>query len=196
MFDTVLIANRGEIALRILRACRDLGLETVAAHSEPDVGLRHVALADRAICIGPAPSAQSYLNIGEIVAAARLTGAAAIHPGYGFLAESAVFAEAVERAGLIALAVREGGLSLLPRTIRYIEDRRAEERRFTGGHAGFDADRDGEGAVLYERGGPLVGDRLLPQHRGNLDERILAAQPLIADHDVLQRVVERMADVQ
>jgi len=113
MFDTVLIANRGEIALRILRACRDLGLKTVAAHSEPDVGLRHVALADRAICIGPAPSTQSYLNIGEIVAAARLTGAGAIHPGYGFLAESAVFAEAVEQAGLTFIGPSSAAIRLM-----------------------------------------------------------------------------------
>lgn len=101
MFDTVLIANRGEIALRILRACRDLSLKTVAAHSEADASLRHVALADKAICIGPAASADSYLNITEIITAAQLTGAGAIHPGYGFLSENAAFAEAIENAGLV-----------------------------------------------------------------------------------------------
>ncbi len=100
MFDTVLIANRGEIALRILRACRDLGLKTVAVHSDVDADLRHVALADQSICIGPASSSASYLNGAEIVLAAQLTGAGAIHPGYGFLSENADFAASVEAAGL------------------------------------------------------------------------------------------------
>ncbi|HWU64894.1 MAG TPA: biotin carboxylase N-terminal domain-containing protein, partial [Ensifer sp.] len=101
MFDTVLIANRGEIALRILRACRSLGLKTVAIHSEADRDLRHVQLADKRLCIGPAPARESYLNIASILLAAKATGAGAIHPGYGFLSENAGFAEAVEKAGLV-----------------------------------------------------------------------------------------------
>ncbi|MHA7969572.1 acetyl-CoA carboxylase biotin carboxylase subunit [Rhizobium sp. CAU 1783] len=100
MFDSVLIANRGEIALRILRACRDLGLRTIAVHSDADADLRHVALADQTLCIGPAPAARSYLDKHEILLAAQLTGAGAIHPGYGFLSENADFAEMVERSGI------------------------------------------------------------------------------------------------
>ncbi|AGW94095.1 acetyl-CoA carboxylase biotin carboxylase subunit [Cupriavidus sp. DF5525] len=101
MFESVLIANRGEIALRVLRACRKLGIRTVAVHSEVDANLRHVALADQALCIGPAPAGRSYLDQNELLLAARLSGAEAIHPGYGFLSENADFAEAVENAGLV-----------------------------------------------------------------------------------------------
>ncbi|SCU75283.1 acetyl-CoA carboxylase, biotin carboxylase subunit [Cupriavidus necator] len=101
MFETVLIANRGEIALRVLRACRKLGIRTIAVHSDVDANLRHVALADQALCIGPAPAGRSYLDQNELLLAARLSGAEAIHPGYGFLSESADFAEAVERDGLV-----------------------------------------------------------------------------------------------
>lgn len=101
MFDTVLIANRGEIALRILRACRVLGLKVVAVHSEADAGLRHVQMADQALCIGAAPAKASYLGISQILLAAQLTGAQAVHPGYGFLSENAQFAQAVADAGLI-----------------------------------------------------------------------------------------------
>ncbi|MFM0091973.1 acetyl-CoA carboxylase biotin carboxylase subunit [Paraburkholderia sediminicola] len=100
MFDTVLIANRGEIALRVVRACKALGLKTVAVFSEADAELRHIALADQALCIGPAPSSKSYLRKSELILAARLTHAGAIHPGYGFLSENADFAEMVENAGL------------------------------------------------------------------------------------------------
>ena len=101
MLEKVVIANRGEIALRILRACRELGIKTVAVHSKADRDLMHVRLADEAVCIGPAASSQSYLNIPAIIAACEVTDATAIHPGYGFLAENADFAEQVERSGFI-----------------------------------------------------------------------------------------------
>lgn len=113
MFDTVLIANRGEIALRIHRACRKLGLKTVAAHSDADATLRHVALADQAVCIGAAPSPKSYLNQEEILLAAKVTGAGAIHPGYGFLSENASFAAAVENAGLVFIGPTSQSIRLM-----------------------------------------------------------------------------------
>ncbi|MDX1319202.1 MAG: biotin carboxylase N-terminal domain-containing protein, partial [Oceanospirillum sp.] len=99
MLDKVLIANRGEIALRILRACKELGIKTVAVHSAADRDLMHVRLADESVCIGPASSTDSYLNIPAIISAAEVTDAQGIHPGYGFLAENADFAEQVERCG-------------------------------------------------------------------------------------------------
>ncbi len=101
MLSKVVIANRGEIALRILRACRELGIKTVAVHSEADRDLKHVRLADESVCIGPAPSDQSYLNVPAIISAAEVTDAVAIHPGYGFLSENADFAERVEDSGFI-----------------------------------------------------------------------------------------------
>ncbi|MCO1730011.1 acetyl-CoA carboxylase biotin carboxylase subunit [Pseudomonas aeruginosa] len=99
MLEKVLIANRGEIALRILRACKELGIKTVAVHSTADRELMHLSRADESVCIGPAPATQSYLQIPAIIAAAEVTGATAIHPGYGFLAENADFAEQIERSG-------------------------------------------------------------------------------------------------
>ena len=101
MLEKVVIANRGEIALRILRACRELGIKTVAVHSDVDRELKHVKLADEAVCIGPAPSTESYLNIPAIISAAEVTDASAIHPGYGFLSENDDFAERVESSGFI-----------------------------------------------------------------------------------------------
>ncbi|MBA1445671.1 MAG: acetyl-CoA carboxylase biotin carboxylase subunit [Chromatiales bacterium] len=101
MIDKIVIANRGEIALRILRACKELGIKTVAVHSEPDRDLKHVLLADESVCIGPAPSAESYLNIPALISAAEVTDSMAIHPGYGFLSENADFAERVENSGFI-----------------------------------------------------------------------------------------------
>jgi acetyl-CoA carboxylase biotin carboxylase subunit len=99
MLDKVVIANRGEIALRILRACKEMGIKTVAVHSQADSDLMHVRLADESVCIGPAPSIKSYLNIPAIISAAEVTDAVAIHPGYGFLAENADFAEQVQKSG-------------------------------------------------------------------------------------------------
>jgi acetyl-CoA carboxylase biotin carboxylase subunit len=101
MLKKVLIANRGEIALRILRACKELGIQTVAVHSKVDASLKHVKLADEAVCIGPNPSPQSYLNVPAIISAMEITGAEGVHPGYGFLAENADFAEQVENSGFV-----------------------------------------------------------------------------------------------
>ncbi len=100
MFEKILIANRGEIALRVHRACKEMGISTVAVHSEADTGAMWVRLADESVCIGPAPAAKSYLNIPSILAACEITGAQAVHPGYGFLSENARFAEIVEAHGL------------------------------------------------------------------------------------------------
>ncbi len=116
MFEKIVIANRGEIALRVLRACRELGIKTVAVFSEADRDLKHVRLADEAVCIGPAPSAQSYLNIPAIISAAEVTDAQAIHPGYGFLSENADFSEKVSRSGFVFIGPK-------PETIRMMGDK-------------------------------------------------------------------------
>jgi acetyl-CoA carboxylase biotin carboxylase subunit len=116
MFEKILIANRGEIALRVQRACRELGVKTVAVHSEADAEAKYVRLADESVCIGPAPSAQSYLNIPAIISAAEVTDAEAIHPGYGFLSENADFAERVEKSGFVFIGPR-------PDTIRLMGDK-------------------------------------------------------------------------
>ncbi|MBI1361657.1 MAG: acetyl-CoA carboxylase biotin carboxylase subunit [Alphaproteobacteria bacterium] len=106
MFEKILIANRGEIALRIHRACKEMGISTVAVHSEADRSAMHVRLADESVCIGPAPSVKSYLHIPSIIAAAEITGAQAIHPGYGFLSENAKFAEIVEKHNITFIGPR------------------------------------------------------------------------------------------
>ena len=111
--EKVLIANRGEIALRILRACKELGIKTVAVHSTADRELMHLALADESVCIGPAPGNLSYLNIPAIISAAELTGATAIHPGYGFLAENADFAEQVEKSGFAFIGPKADTIRLM-----------------------------------------------------------------------------------
>src|SRR5881628_4257007 len=100
MFRKVLIANRGEIALRVMSACKELGIKTVAVYSEADAGSLHVRFADQAVCIGPPRNIDSYLNIPAIISAAEITGADAIHPGYGFLSENADFAAVCRRCGI------------------------------------------------------------------------------------------------
>ncbi len=116
VFEKVVIANRGEIALRILRACRELGIRTVAVHSTADRELKHVRLADETVCIGPPPAAESYLNMPAIISAAEVTDAVAIHPGYGFLSENADFAERVEQSGFVFIGPK-------PETIRLMGDK-------------------------------------------------------------------------
>jgi len=113
LLEKVLIANRGEIALRIYRACRELGIKTVAVHSTADTSLKHVLLADETVCIGPPPSQQSYLNMPAIIAAAEVTDSVAIHPGYGFLAENADFAERVEESGFVFIGPRAETIRLM-----------------------------------------------------------------------------------
>ncbi|OAI53375.1 acetyl-CoA carboxylase biotin carboxylase subunit [Betaproteobacteria bacterium SCGC AG-212-J23] len=113
MFEKILIANRGEIALRIQRACREMGIRTVVVHSEVDTEAKYVKLADESVCIGPAPAAASYLNVPAIISAAEVTDAEAIHPGYGFLAENADFAEKVERSGFVFIGPRPENIRLM-----------------------------------------------------------------------------------
>jgi len=113
VLSKVVIANRGEIALRILRACRELGIKTVAVHSSADRELKHVRLADESVCIGPPPSANSYLNIPAVISAAEVTDAVAIHPGYGFLSENADFAEQVEKSGFIFIGPKAETIRLM-----------------------------------------------------------------------------------
>jgi len=113
MFGKILIANRGEIALRIQRACRELGIRTVVVHSEADTDAKYVKLADESVCIGPAPSKESYLNVPAIISAAEVTDAEAIHPGYGFLSENADFAERCERSGFVFIGPRPESIRLM-----------------------------------------------------------------------------------
>ncbi|MFT4102636.1 MAG: biotin carboxylase N-terminal domain-containing protein, partial [Burkholderiaceae bacterium] len=116
MFEKILIANRGEIALRVQRACREMGIKTVVVHSTADTEAKYVKLADESVCIGPPPSRESYLNMAAIISAAEVTDAEAIHPGYGFLSENADFAERVEKSGFVFIGPR-------PETIRIMGDK-------------------------------------------------------------------------
>jgi len=113
VFEKILIANRGEIALRIQRACRELGIRTVVVHSTVDAEAKYVKLADESVCIGPAPARDSYLNMAAIISAAEVTDAEAIHPGYGFLSENADFAERVERSGFVFIGPRPENIRMM-----------------------------------------------------------------------------------
>ncbi|MFO7178190.1 MAG: acetyl-CoA carboxylase biotin carboxylase subunit [Pseudomonadota bacterium] len=161
MFRKVLVANRGEIAMRVIRACRELGIRTVAVHSEADAGALHVRFAHEAVCIGPAPAAKSYLHVPALISAAEITAADAIHPGYGFLSENAEFAQVVERCGLHFIGPRaeamqrwgdklrareiaeKFGLPLLP----------GSEALKNAAHAEAEAARVGYPVMLKARGG-------------------------------------------
>src|SRR4026209_1407562 len=118
MFEKILIANRGEIALRIQRACREMGIRTVVVHSEADTDAKYVKLADESVCIGPPPASASYLNIPAIISAAEVTDAQAIHPGYGFLSENPDFAEKVERSGFVFIGPHPENIRLMGDKVR------------------------------------------------------------------------------
>jgi acetyl-CoA carboxylase, biotin carboxylase subunit len=141
MFDKILIANRGEIALRVHRACKEMGISTVAVHSEADTSAMHVRLADESVCIGPAPAAKSYLNIPSIIAACEITGAQAIHPGYGFLSENARFAEIVAAHGYTFIGPK-------PEHIRVMGDKIAAKKAVAA--AGIPVVPGSEGALTSE----------------------------------------------
>ncbi len=143
MFDKILIANRGEIALRVLRACRELGVRTVAAYSTADRDLKHVLLADEAVCIGPPAAAKSYLDIPALISVAEVTDAEAIHPGYGFLSENADFAERVEQSGFTFIGPR-------PETIRLMGDKVSAKRAMR--EAGVPTVPGSEGALPDDLG--------------------------------------------
>jgi acetyl-CoA carboxylase biotin carboxylase subunit len=149
MFDKILIANRGEIALRVHRACKEMGISTVAVHSEADRNAMHVRLADESVCIGPAAAAKSYLNIPSIIAAAEITGAQAIHPGYGFLSENARFAEIVQAHGMTFIGPN-------PEHIRVMGDKISAKQ--TVKDAGIPVVPGSEGAVTTEEEAMAAAD--------------------------------------
>ncbi len=157
MLSKVVIANRGEIALRILRACRELGVKTVAVHSEADRDLKHVRLADESVCIGPAPSDQSYLNVPAIISAAEVTDAVAIHPGYGFLSENADFAERVEDSGFVFIGPTPESIRIMGDKVAAIEAMKAAGVPCVPGSDGpLDEDNDRNSQIAKKIGYPII----------------------------------------
>lgn len=157
MLDKVVIANRGEIALRILRACKELDIKTVAVHSEADSNLMHVKLADESVCIGPSPSIKSYLNIPAIISAAEITDAVGIHPGYGFLAENADFAERVEQSGFVFIGPKAETIRAMGDKVSAIELMRKANVPCVPGSNGVLTDDDDRNLKLAkEIGYPVI----------------------------------------
>ena len=181
-FDKVLIANRGEIACRIIRTAKGMGLRTVAVYSDADRGAMHVALADEAVLIGPAPAKDSYLHIGAILEAAQATGAEAIHPGYGFLSESWRFAEAVQRAGIVFIGPR-------PEAIRKMGDK-IEARRLMSA-AGYATALIGKKHVAtFGRLKDVDLCGVADVHRGRREEGALAAGKQARAHADFRRLLD------
>lgn len=157
MLDKIVIANRGEIALRVLRACRELGIRTVAVHSSADRDLKHVRLADEAVCIGPPDPARSYLNIPAVLSAAEVTDAVAVHPGYGFLSENADFAERVEQSGFIFIGPTPDTIRLMGDKISAIDTmRRAGIPCVPGSEGPLDDDPDETVRIARDIGYPVI----------------------------------------
>ena len=157
MLDKIVIANRGEIALRVLRACRELGIRTVAVHSTADRELKHVRLADESVCIGPPDAAQSYLDIPAVLSAAEVTDAVAVHPGYGFLSENADFAERVEQSGFVFIGPSPDTIRLMGDKISAIDAmRRAGIPCVPGSEGPLEEDPDANARIARDVGYPII----------------------------------------
>ncbi len=157
MFEKIVIANRGEIALRIQRACRELGIKTVAVHSDADKTLKHVLLADESVCIGPAPSIDSYLNIPALISAAEVTDSQAIHPGYGFLSENADFAERVEESGFVFIGPRPDSIRTMGDKVQAIKAMlKAGVPTVPGSNGALGSDPDDNIRIGQEIGYPVI----------------------------------------
>ena len=157
MLEKVLIANRGEIALRVLRACKELGIKTVAVHSKIDADLKHVKLADESVCIGPNPSTESYLNVPAIISAMEVTDAVGVHPGYGFLAENADFAEQVENSGFVFIGPTAEVIRLMGDKVSAIEAmRKAGVPTVPGSNGPLTDDGDRTMAIARDIGYPVI----------------------------------------